>query len=169
MKKSYDVRRYPHSEYDQHLCLKPSILLWLAIVYLSRAVTLPFVVGLSSWGSGDSSGMEFLRGLFSTGTLVPSFIAVLVLYALIRRASSPSESARWIWARGRLLLALAAIIDLGVSLATAQVGFGQLTDQGVSAMLAGLFDLYFLAYVLFARRARDTFSDFPAPTGESVQ
>jgi hypothetical protein len=31
------------------------------------------------------------------------------------------------------------------------------------SIVAGFADLYFLAYILFARRVRDAFTDFPPP------
>lgn len=34
------ARRYTPSSYDDYFCLKPPVLLWIAALYLSRAVVL---------------------------------------------------------------------------------------------------------------------------------
>jgi hypothetical protein len=39
----------------------------------------------------------------------------------------------------------------------------QVTDQLVATLFGSGVDVYFLVYVLAARRVRDTFADFPAP------
>jgi hypothetical protein len=59
------------------------------------------------------------------------------------------------------LLALSAGLD--VALSVVQLTTSQLGDPPVIALGAALADLYFLAYILIARRVRDTFSDFPPP------
>jgi hypothetical protein len=164
MQKSYEFNRYPPSTYDEHLCLKPPLMLWLCILFLSRAVTLPFLIGLSSLGGGTSNTMQFVRGLFSTNTLFPSCIALAVLCALIRRSPSGPGWARWIWARGRLILALSAVLDFALALAGSPIWDVQLIQQAAMSPLTGALDLYFLAYLLASKRTRDTFSDFPGPS-----
>jgi hypothetical protein len=93
-------------------------------------------------------------------TLLPSALAVGVLYAMCRRQPSASAAVRWIWAHGRSLLASAAIIDGIVSMYTFTRN-GETTDLSLPVLLGIGFDLYFLLYILTARRVRDTFADFP--------
>jgi DUF2919 family protein len=155
-------RAYPPSSYDDFMCLKPPLLLWIAVVYLSRAVTLPIVLGFSSMSGGSRDISAFVGGFIGVENLLPSLIAALVLFAFMRRAPSGSRAIRWIWARGRILLAISAGADV-FFLAAGVASHGERPgDQAGSLILAASLDLYFLAYVLTARRVRDTFSDFPA-------
>ena len=144
------------------MCLKPPVLLWIAAVYLSRAVTLPIVLGFSALGGGSSDIAAFVGGFISVENLLPSLIAALVLCALVRRAPPGSRAIRWIWAHGRMLLAVSAGGDFLLLGAAAASHWGQDGEVTGSLVLAASMDLYFLAYVLSARRVRDAFSDFPA-------
>jgi hypothetical protein len=163
MERSHKFNRYSPGSYDNHLTLKPPLLLWIAVVYLSRAITLPVLVKLSALGGGSADTTEFMRGLFSASTLLPSGVAAIVLYPLLRRSPSASERARWIWARGRLLLGTAAVLDFVLSLTGGLAWHGELANPSPATLLTEAFDLYFLAYILASRRVRDTFADFPAP------
>lgn len=42
------ARVYGPSSYDDHFCLKPAALLWLAVIYLSRALLLVVIYVVSS-------------------------------------------------------------------------------------------------------------------------
>jgi hypothetical protein len=156
-------RRYDPSNYDEHFCLKPPLLLWLALVYLSRAITLPLAVQISSLAGGSADTTALIRGAFSAYSLLPSLIAAVVFVALIRRSPSGSRAARWIWARGRILLATSAILDLGLSFVDPQSGHGGASGAIEARVLTAAFDLYFLVYILAAGRVRDAFAAFPAP------
>jgi len=157
-----DSSPYPLSHYDGQFCLKPPMMMWLAILYLSRGVTLPLIIALGQFSGVDSRAADTVRELWSADELAPSAIAALVLYALWRRVPSASRGVRWIWSNGRVVLAVAAIVDLGMLL----IGMGRIgepTDQSIGLAAAGIVDAYFLAYVLAARRIRDTFAEFPTP------
>jgi hypothetical protein len=163
MQKSYDARRYDLANFDQHLCLKPPWLLWAGALYLSRAVTLSIINGVSSFSGGSSDTSGLLHGLFGTNTLIPSCIAFLVLCTLAVRSPSAGRVVRWIFAHGRMLLAAAALLDAGLTLAGVSLERAASGDERVApALLAAVFDGYFLVYLLFSRRVRDAFSDFPA-------
>jgi hypothetical protein len=160
MSLSYDPERYRPSQFDDEMCLKPPSLLWLAVIYLARAVVLPIGIGIGHFAGVDEKAFGSLRSLWSTEAFVPTLVALPVLYALFRRSPRASRATRWIWHHGRALVALSAGLDVALQvfhLATPQLG-----DQPVVGLAAALIDLYILAYVLIARRVRDTFSDFPA-------
>jgi hypothetical protein len=40
---------------------------------------------------------------------------------------------------------------------------GEISDQSLLSLIAAVADLYFLVYILAARRVRDAFSEFPPP------
>jgi hypothetical protein len=154
--------RYGASSYDDNFCLRPSLLLWLAMLYLSRALLLPLMAGIASMsGSGDAATLT--RGLFSPDAYLPSALALVVIGAWCRRTPSATRVPRWIWAHGRTFLAAAAILDLVLAnWAPFQQGYdvGQLT---LPRLIGAALDAYFLAYVLAAQRVRDVFAQFPVP------
>jgi hypothetical protein len=158
---SYDPDRYRPSQFDDDMCLKPPPLLWLAVIYLARAVVLPIVIGIGHFAGVNDTAFRSLRALWSAEAFVPALVALPVLYALFRRAPGAGHATRWLWRHGRILLALSAGLD--VALSVVQLATSQLGDPPVIALGAALADLYFLAYILIARRVRDTFSDFPPP------
>ncbi|HUN24816.1 MAG TPA: hypothetical protein VMU67_00810 [Steroidobacteraceae bacterium] len=158
-------RTYPPSSYDDFMCLKPPLLLWIAALYLSRAVSLPIVLGFTSLVGGSSGDIRaFVGGFIGAESLLPSLIAFAVLCGLVRRAPTGSRAIRWVWARGQWLLALSAGVDFAFRATDVSVRLAGASDQTVPALLAAAMDLYFLAYVLAARRAHDAFAEFPAAT-----
>jgi hypothetical protein len=158
------TQAYPASHYDDQMCLKPPVLLWLAVLYLSRALTLPIAMALGHFAGVDEKAITLFRGFWSADALVPSTIAAVLLYAMMRRVPTASRRVRWIWAHGRVVFAVAAILD--ISLVTiALVRQGEINDQSMWSLVAAAGDLYFLSYILLARRVRQAFSEFPLPLG----
>jgi len=151
---------YAASNYNDDLCLKPPLLLWVAVVFLSRAITLPVVMGICTFARVDSHALALFRQFWSSDTLIPSLIASVVLFTLFRRVPSASQPLRWIWARGRALLALSAGIDLATSLVL-PIRQWEIDQQALVSLCAAGIDAYFLLYILVARRVRDTFAEFP--------
>ena len=154
-------RTYSLSSYDDHFCLKPPALLWLAAVYLSRAMVLIFASDVASVARAGAGVVAMLRSAVSVYALIPSLIAAPVLYALVSRAPSSRKLVRWIWARGRMILIVAAILDCAVSLAASGIAGGETADLNAGLLLAAVFDVYFLVYIVATRRVRDVFADFP--------
>jgi len=152
--------RYSLSDYDKHFCLKPPVPLWAALFFLSRAVTLPFLLGLGGFAGIDQNTRALFNGFFDWPTMIPSAIAGAVVIALVRRHPSASSPIRWIWGHGRVLLAIAALLDMLLSIFTSPLRHGELSAL---PLVTVLIDLYLLAYILAARRVRDVFADFPQP------
>lgn len=152
---------YPASHYDHHLCLKPPLLLWVAVLYLSRAITLPVFMAIGHFAGVDSSAITAFRGLWSIDGLAPSLIAITVLYALCRRVPTASWLVRWIWKHGQIFLIASAVLDIAL-LSISLIRHGEINDQSMWSLSAALADLYFLVYVVAARRVRHAFSEFPA-------
>jgi hypothetical protein len=164
MNSRYDPNLYHPSSFDDDMCLKPPLLLWLAVIYLARAVLLPIGIGIGHIAGVDEKAFIFLRSLWSAEGLVPALVALPVLYALFRRAPRAARMTRWFWAHGRILLAVSAGVDVALTLLQLTRP-AELGDQAAISLGAGFADLYFLAFILFARRVRDTFNDFPPPLG----
>jgi len=159
---SFPTNSYPESYYDDRMCLKPPLLLWLAATYLSRAITLPLLMAIAHFAGVDSRAISALREYWSVDSLIPSLIAALIMVALFRRVPSAPRPVRWIWARGQILLAVSAILDIALQ-AIAAIGQGEINNLSLLSAAAAVVDLYFLVYVLAASRVRHVFSEFPDP------
>lgn len=162
MPHSYNPHSYSASNYDDEMCLKPPLLLWLAVLFLCRAIMLPVVIGIGHVAGVNADAMTQLREFWSADQLVPAVIAIPVLCALCWRSGSAPDALRRVWARGRVILALSAAVDIALPIAS-QLAQRQITDQFVVTLFASGVDVYFFMYILAARRVRDTFLDFPAP------
>lgn len=156
------ARTYNPSSYDDHFCLKPPALLWLAVLYLSRAFLLLVIYVASSVSRVSPEALATLRGAVSIYAFVPSLVAAPVLYALLHRAPSATRLARWFWSHGRTILALAAILDCAASVGSSGVIDGDVLNLNPVSLLTALFDVYFLVYIVATPRVRDAFADFPA-------
>lgn len=155
------ARTYSPSSYDDHFCLKPPALLWLAVLYLSRAFVLLVIFDLASVSGIPPEAVAMLRGTVSIYALIPSLAAAPVLYALVRRAPSSTIPVRWIWSHGLVFLTLAALLDCAVSLSASGIIGGDFADLQAGALVTAAFDIYFLVYLVATRRVRDAFADFP--------
>ena len=163
MRHSHSPHSYPASHYDDQLCLKPPLMLWVAVFYLSRAITLPIAMALGHFAGVDARAITVFRGLWSVDALVPSLIAAVFLYTLCRRVPTAPKSVRWIWSHGRIFLAVSAVLDVALLL-VGVIRQGEINDQSLLSLIAAVVDLYFLVYILAARRVRDSFSEFPPPS-----
>jgi hypothetical protein len=162
MRHSYPSHSYPSSYYDDQMCLKPPLLLWVAVLYLSRAITLPIAMAIGHFAGVDSRAITAFRAFWSLDGLIPSLIAAVILYTLCRRAPTAPRLIRWIWAHGQTFLAVSAVLDIALS-SIALIRQGDINDQSLLSLFAAVFDLYFLVYIITARRVRHAFSEFPAP------
>jgi Protein of unknown function (DUF2919) len=163
MRHLHDSHSYPLSYYDHHMCLKPPLLLWVAVLYLSRAITLPVTMAIGHFAGVDARAVSSFRAFWSLDALVPSLIAAVVLFVLCRRVPTAPRPVRWIWARGRVFLGVAAALDIALLL-TSFIRERNNNDLTLSSLLAAAGDMYFLFYILAAKRVRDAFSEFPAPS-----
>lgn len=159
---SHPTQSYSPASYDDDMCLKPPLLLWLTVVYLARAIMLPLVIGLGHIAGVNADAMTMLRGYWSVEELAPSLLAIPVLYAMCRRSPTASAPVRWVWSHGRAFLALSASLDIVLKIIP-QMSNREFSDQSLLALVAAAADAYFLLYTLVAQRVRDTFLDFPPP------
>jgi hypothetical protein len=160
MRPSYDPSSYRDSCFGVDLCLKPPALLWLCMLFLSRSLVMPIIIGIGHFAGVNQDALTSMRGLWSTAGLLPALASAPVLFATLRRAAGAGDFVRRVWASGRALLVIAALIDLGVAIA--QLARPDRFDgQAMTALCTATADAYFIVYLMAARRVRDTFSDFP--------
>jgi hypothetical protein len=153
---------YSSSQYDEYFCLKPPLLLWAAILFLSRSISLPLVIGLGNFAGVDAAALTELRRFWSLDNLLPSLLAAVLLYAVVRRVPTAPAAVRFIWSHGQKLLVLAAAIDF-VQAAITIFRMANLSDEVLLSVGCAAIDTYFLLYLLLARRVKDAFAEFPAP------
>jgi Protein of unknown function (DUF2919) len=152
---------YADSAYDKYFCLKPPPLLWLAVLFLSREITLPLGMGMAQVAGVNSEALTAMRRLWRFDlSIAASVVAAVVLYLFFRRVPGASRAVRWLWAHGAALLALSAIMDAATTL-VAVLRVGELDDRTVLSWLTIAVDIGILCYVLMTRRVRDSFADFP--------
>ncbi len=123
---------------------------------------MPIAVCIGHYAGVNQEAIHLLRGFWRVDTLLPSFLALPVLYALCRRSPAASSTVRWIWGSGRVLLGASLAVDIALN-ARELIPFVEIDDQTLLPLISAATDAYFLIYVLAARRVRDTFSDFPPP------
>ncbi|HUN71586.1 MAG TPA: DUF2919 family protein [Steroidobacteraceae bacterium] len=152
---------YSLSSYDDNFCLKPPALLWLAAAYLSRAVVLIVGADIASVTRLGANVATLLRGAVSIYALVPSVIAAPVLFALVARAPGSPKPVRWVYAQGRTILAVAAVLDCAAALAASGIANLDVVELSAGFLVTAVFDIYFLVYILATRRVRDAFASFP--------
>jgi len=159
--KRIDHRPYPASAYDEEWCLKQPLPLWLAVLFLTRALLLPLLMGLGHYVDVNPALLQSLRADWEAAQLLPALIALPVAAAAWRRVASAGAAVRGVWRRGRALLLLATAVDLALNLAA-------LRHPGNGIPLPLLFaalDLYAAGYLTFTRRVRDAFAEFPGAPG----
>ena len=161
MQKNHNVGSYGFAAYDRYMSLRPPLLLWIAVLYLSRAIVLPLVAQLVSCTGSTTDATSMMHDQFTPLVLVPSFFAIVVLWVLLAKSPSRGPLMRRIYARGRTLLALSALCDLVVHVVGPALWGGELPEQTLGTLLVGLFDGYFLVFVLVSRQVRDVFASFP--------
>jgi hypothetical protein len=155
------VRSYPASSFDDEMCLKPSLLMWLSVLYLSRALIMPLLLAVSRNAGMSPVAAGALHEYWNPESFLPCLASLPVLYALFRRMPGASRGVRWIWRHGRILLVIAALIDAAI--AGWHLAGWAFEEASFGTLASGLADVYVLAYVLAARRVRDSFADFPDP------
>jgi Protein of unknown function (DUF2919) len=163
MNPRFGGRRYSIDSFDRHLSLKAPLPLLLALVFLSRSVVLRLVYALSNI-KGQGADISVLwnsqyQHLFMLGSL-PAF---LVLAAYIGRSPNRGAMARWIWRHGAWLVGLALLAQSLPALLNLDsiTNFEQMHFEESPLLLA--VHAAVLGYMLFSRRVRDTFADYPKP------
>ena len=80
----------------------------------------------------------------------------------MRRRPAGSQLTRYIWAHGRVFLALSALADLALAAQSMTQEFTPGSLSSLLLVLRAFLDVYFLIFILASRRVRDVFADFPA-------
>lgn len=156
--------QYRPSDFTTDGKLRLGFWLWLAILFLSRHLLVLVLAGLSVYvGSRSGLDMQAMRLFYSSPwLLIASLPALIVLAVALRRGSHSIALERGLWRRGRLLLALAASLDIAILVVHWYVGSIPVREWGILAVLG---DGYVLAYLQRSIRVRAVFGDDGALAG----
>lgn len=157
---SHDIERY-----DEHLCLKIPLMLWLTLVFLSRHLLLLGITFLPTTGEE----IKVLRELIQPQYLIADLMALPVVIAAIRRRPQAPRWMRRVWRHGRGLLLLATLSDLLMLILSIGLSLGPghlvqaLSQRLNEATLASLIiSSSVLLYLATGQLVRDVFRDWPA-------
>jgi len=150
---------YSISCYDKNLCLKPNITIWLSLLFLSRAY---LILILSVANLRDKSGlidMVYADRLAMSLDALAGIPAALLLYAWIKRTPGASRFVRKIWGKGRMLMAISALLGVGAIFVTAWLKTVHEVTPGDWVQVA--IALLIIIVVYKSPYIRDCFNDFP--------
>jgi hypothetical protein len=157
---------YTPDDYDKHSCLKPSVGLYVAILYSMKDVVLIIVEALSKLkAKGGPNRLEYFEDLVQPEMILVNIIGLLLFVSIIKR--EPKEQGIWkkIFTNGQSLLIAALslhLIILGIE-QFLQMSEAYRWSKGVSMPLIYMMfvDAIFILYVASSQRVKDTFTDWP--------
>ncbi|WP_462321883.1 DUF2919 family protein [Halochromatium sp.] len=150
--------KYQPERYDDHLCLRVPVTLWLCLVFLVRHLLLLGITFLPTTGEE----ITVLRELIRPEYLLADLLALPVLLVGVRRRP---RSPRWmpqLWRIGRgLLLASAALYLLLFGAHLIASTRPLTTTLNEATLITGLLNLAIIAYLIRSPLLRDLFAQWP--------
>jgi hypothetical protein len=153
---------YRPDEYDEHLCLKPSVPMILAMMYAARHLVLVFLAYFPGMAGTSDAGV--IKGLLAPYFVVADIPALVLLLAWRFRAPEAGPLWRGIWHRGRIILALTLavqvilLVEMRWNLMLAEAVRG---SAGMLVVFYAFLSLIVLVYVSTSERVKTVFQDFP--------
>tara|TARA_B100001079_G_C16308361_1_gene468869 strand:- start:54 stop:539 length:486 start_codon:yes stop_codon:yes gene_type:complete len=152
------MKLYSLESYDDDFTLKvsPGSAFWLA--FLCRAlVIMPFDLYFKK-KSFDFMGIFYATNVHLSVAVISALPTLAVLVAWIRRHSSAGSVPRFIWANGKSLLIVSAILNL-LGILWSVTSRESISNLDLTQIVLSFSCLF---YVLRSQRLRDTFLSFPA-------
>ena len=156
---------YTYKDYDKYLSLKPSPEIWLIIAYLMRPyIFLISTLRLGRGGSG-AAGVDGLKNMFYPDDLTialgifATFPVFLFVAAWGKRKPGAADFIQKVWRHGAGVLIFAAALNIAIVFLPWLIGeihkisWGGWLQVGIATII--------IVYLLFSRRVKDTFTDFP--------
>jgi len=154
-------RDYPESAYDEYLCIKPPILMWIIIAFLFR----PFIILIASiTNKADRIGL--LNTIYPDRSAaflgaVASIPAIFLLIAWFRKQPGANILIRRFWHHGKALLISSLSLNLLILLWHEIESVNSIQNIGPITMVQFAFCVFSIYYLLRSQRLTDAFSDFP--------
>ena len=158
---------YTPDDYDEYSCLKPTMGIYLAILFAMKDVVLIIVEALSKLkAKGGPNRLDYFEQLVQPEMVIVNILSLLVFITFMKR--KPTEQGFWkkISAKGRMILLVALglhIVILGVE-QYVSISDAYRWDKGISLPILYMMfiDALFIAYVATSQRLKDVFADWPA-------
>jgi len=149
---------YPPEAYDANFCLKVSIAMWGAILFLCR----PYVVMAMSFANRRDR-MQLIELFYADRTALAlaalgAIPTLLLIIAYAQRRPSGGRTARRVWSHGRALLITSALINMAVALYHLLNSALDVSYLDTSQLFLSVLIVY---YAMTSQRVKDTFADFP--------
>lgn len=159
-------KKYSFSHYDKNICLKLNAIMWLIILFILK----PYVIALFTMlntlftVTSSSNRMQLITMFYpDRGAMLLNIVAgipvVLLMYAWIRRKPDSPEFIKFIWRRGRSLIAISAILNVCIII-TPQLT-GAVSTIMTSAWVQLLINVLIVVLVYSSSYIKDCFLDFP--------
>lgn len=159
---------YTPDDYDEYSCLKPTMGIYLAILFAMKDVVLIIVEALSKLkAKGGPNRLDYFEQLVQPEMVIVNILALLVFITFMKR--KPTEQGIWkkISANGRIILLAALGLHLMILGVEQYISISEAYrwDKGVSTpILYTMFiDVLIIAYVATSQRIKDVFADWPSP------
>ena len=155
---------YSPDDYDKYLCLKPSLGLYLTLVFGVKDFLLVILPALASIKSKGTS-LDYLTGLVQPEMFITDMMVIVVWLALFNR--NPDSKVLWrkIWLQGRLMLIVAFSLHALILLFEQLYALYTLANWqraiNIKILYLLVVDAIFLVNLLTSERIADTFSDWP--------
>jgi len=158
---------YTPDDYDEYSCLKPSLGIYFAIIFLMKDVVLIILEALSKIAikGGPANSLAYFKDLVQPEMILVNIIGLLLFLSFKKRV--PQEQGFWkkISSKGKFLMMMAFSLHLAILGIEQylQMSEAYRWSKGISLPLVIMIivDAIFLSYVATARRIKDVFSDWP--------
>ena len=157
---------YTPDDYDKHSCLKPSVGLYVAILFSMKDTVLIIVEALSKLkAKGGPNRLEYFEDLVQPEMILVNIIGLLLFVSFMKR--EPKEQGFWkkVSKNGRLLLVAALSLHLVILGIEQHVAISEAYrwNKGISISIfyMMLIDIIFIAYVATSQRIKDVFQEWP--------
>jgi len=157
---------YTPDDYDEYSCLKPSVGLYVTILFAMKDIVLIIVEALSRLkAKGGPNRLDYFEQLVQPEMIIVNILALLVFVSFIKR--KPIEQGFWkkISVKGRIILLAALALHLLILAFEQYIAISEAYrwDKGVSTPILYMMfiDALFIAYLATSQRVKDVFSDWP--------
>jgi hypothetical protein len=159
--------KYSFEDYNEFNVLKIPLSLILTTVYLLKyfviLIFLPVLSKIPRVGESVKLAMpyveQFAHNHINLLLLISSIPAVFIIVGMFRRIpKTQSPFIRRVWANGRMLLLVSAIVDLALLTVFLLLGLKTLNEL---LILILYLDAMIALYLMRSQRVRDVFAEFP--------
>lgn len=149
------MMKYGFEDYNEYNILKIPLSLVLVDLYLLKH----FVFFVLPIISSIPFLVKFAHEQFHIALLFSGIPALLVFVSMLRRVpKTRSFMLRWLWQKGRLLLLLSLVLELGLLSLFIVLGMNALNEASLMFLYL---DVVFIFFMVKSQRVRDVFAEFP--------